>query len=92
MGALRQSVYGRLAGYEDVNDADRLGRDPAMRWIAGGKAVERGGASTSQMGRFETELLATDEAASWTKPRRVENASPRPLEARCLGPWASIRL
>lgn len=45
---LRQSVYGRLAGYEDVNDADRLGRDPAMRWIVGGKAVERGGASTSQ--------------------------------------------
>ena len=30
-GLLRQSVYGRLAGYEDVNDADRLGRDPAMR-------------------------------------------------------------
>ncbi|MHC4067587.1 MAG: IS1380 family transposase, partial [Planctomycetota bacterium] len=61
VGLLRQSVYGRLAGYEDVNDADRLGRDPAMRWIVGGKAVERGGASTSQMGRFETELLATDD-------------------------------
>ncbi len=60
LGLLRQSVYGRLAGYEDVNDADRLGRDPAMRWIVGGKAVERGGASTSQMGRFETEVLATD--------------------------------
>ena len=59
-GLLRQSVYGRLAGYEDVNDADRLGRDPAMRWIIGGKAIERGGASTSQMGRFETELLSTD--------------------------------
>ena len=41
--------------------ADRLGRDPAMRWIVGGKAVERGGASTSQMGRFETELLANNE-------------------------------
>ena len=61
VGLLRQSVYGRLAGYEDVNDADRLGRDPAMRWIVGGKAVERGGASTSQMGRFETELLANNE-------------------------------
>ena len=60
VGLLRQSVYGRLAGYEDVNDADRLGHDPAMRWIVGGQAVERGGASTSQMGRFETELLATD--------------------------------
>ena len=32
-----------------------------MRWIIGGKAVERGGASTSQMGRFETELLTRDE-------------------------------
>ena len=61
VGLLRQSVYGRLARYEDVNDADRLGRDPAMRWIVSGKAVERGGASTSQMGRFETELLANNE-------------------------------
>ena len=26
-GLLRQSVFGRLAGYEDVNDADRLARD-----------------------------------------------------------------
>ena len=57
----RQSVFGRLGGYDDVNDADRLGRDPAMRWIVGGKAIERQAASTSQMGRFETELLATDE-------------------------------
>jgi hypothetical protein len=60
-GLLRQSVYGRLAGYEDVNDADRLGCDPAMRWIIGGKGIERGGASTSQMGRFETGLLSTDD-------------------------------
>jgi hypothetical protein len=59
-GLFRQSVFGRLGGYEDVNDAERLGRDPAMRWIVGGKAVERQAASTSQMGRFETELLATD--------------------------------
>ena len=58
-GLFRQSVFGRLGGYEDVNDAERLGRDPAMRWIVGGKAVTRHAASTSQMGRFETELLAT---------------------------------
>src|SRR5919205_2502436 len=51
---LRQSVFGRLAGYEDVNDADRLGHDPAMRWIVGGRAVTKEAASTSQMGRFET--------------------------------------
>jgi len=32
-GQFRQSVFGRLGGYDDVNDADRLGRDPAMRPI-----------------------------------------------------------
>ena len=57
---VRQSVFGRLGGYEDLNDAARLGRDPAMRWIVGGKAVERQAASASKMGRFETELLARD--------------------------------
>ena len=55
----RQSVFGRLAGYEDVNDADRLGHDPAMRWIVGGRAVTKEAASTSQMGRFETEVLTS---------------------------------
>src|ERR687894_2064604 len=40
---VRQSIFGRLAGYEDVNDADRLGRDPAMRWIVGGRAVTQSG-------------------------------------------------
>src|SRR2546430_15775260 len=33
VGLLRQSVFSRLAGYEDVNDAERLRHDPAMRWI-----------------------------------------------------------
>ena len=33
VGLLRQSVFGRLAGYEDVNDAERLCHDPAMRWV-----------------------------------------------------------
>ncbi|MGB0823503.1 MAG: IS1380 family transposase [Alphaproteobacteria bacterium] len=60
-GLFRQSTFGRLGGYEDVNDADRLGRDPAMRWIVGGNAVAKQAASASQMGRFETEFLATDD-------------------------------
>jgi hypothetical protein len=58
VGMLRQSVFGRLAGYEDVNDAERLRHDPAMRWIIGGKATKGCGASPSQMGRFETNWLA----------------------------------
>src|ERR687883_966568 len=57
MAQLRQSVFGRLAGYEDVNDADRLAHDPALRWVVGGRAVTQTAASTSQMGRFETEVL-----------------------------------
>jgi hypothetical protein len=60
-GLLRQSVYGRLAGYEDVNDAERLSRDPAMRAIVDRKGLDRRAASTSQMGRFETEWLATQD-------------------------------
>src|SRR5262245_56664275 len=60
-GLFRQSVFGRLAGYEDVNDAERLHHDPAMRWIVGGKAAQRSAASPSQMGRFETQWLAAPE-------------------------------
>src|SRR5918911_3614365 len=60
LGQFRQSVFGRLAGYEDVNDADRLAHDPALRWIVGGRAVMHNAASTSQMGRFETEVLTQE--------------------------------
>src|SRR4030081_3442752 len=60
-GWLRQSVFGRLAGYEDVNDAERLCHDPAMRWVVGDRAITGSAASASQMGRFETEWLARPE-------------------------------
>jgi hypothetical protein len=40
VGLLRQSVFGRLARYQDVNDADRLCRDPAMRWVVGDRAIQ----------------------------------------------------
>ena len=36
---LRQSIDRRLAGYEDVNDAERLAIDPAMRHVIGGRAA-----------------------------------------------------
>src|SRR6476646_1194978 len=60
-GLLRQAVFGRLAGYEDVNDADRLRRDPAMRWVVGDRAISGSAASASQMGRFETTWLSRPE-------------------------------
>jgi Transposase DDE domain group 1 len=60
LGLLRQAVYGRLAGYEDVNDAERLARDPAIRAIVGREGLDRPAASSSQMGRFETEWLPTE--------------------------------
>ena len=60
LGLLRQSIYSRLAGYEDVNDAKRLCCiDPAMRHVVGGRASQedKQAASMSEMGRFETEIL-----------------------------------
>ena len=48
---LRKSVNNRLAGYEDVNYAERLRVDPAMRHVVGERAKERLAASTSEMSR-----------------------------------------
>jgi hypothetical protein len=58
---LRQSVYSRLAGYEDVNDAERVSADPTFRLIGSEKIWERGAALTSRLHSFETELLAEAE-------------------------------
>ena len=61
LSLLRQSIDRRLAGYEDVNDAERLSIDPAMRHVVGGRASqpEKQAASTSEVGRFETDTLST---------------------------------
>ena len=58
---LRQSIYSRLAGYEDVNDAERLSVDPVMRAITGKKDNGKQAASANTMGRFETDILTQQE-------------------------------
>src|SRR5271157_1629301 len=57
---LRQSVYSRIAGYEDINDAQRLSQDPTFRLIGSEKIWDRGAALTSRLQTFETEMLAED--------------------------------
>jgi hypothetical protein len=73
---VRHSVYSRLAGYEDVNDAERLSQDPVFRLIGSEKVLERGAALTSRVQSFETELLTRAEnLAVW--PRSIGSWSPR---------------
>ena len=61
---LRQAVYSRLAGYEDVNDAERLAQDPTFRLMGSERIWERGAALTSRLQSFETELLTQEENLS----------------------------
>ncbi len=58
---LRQSVYSRLAGYEDLNDAERLAADPTFRLISSQRIWDRGAALTSTLHWFETDLLTREE-------------------------------
>ena len=69
---LRQAIYSRLAGYEDLNDAERLRFDPTMRSVVGGRAKDHTAASTSEIARFETETLSSP-----TNLRRLMDLSGR---------------
>src|SRR3984893_10578302 len=77
-GLFRQSVFGRLAGYEDVNDADRLRHDPAMRWIVGVNATSGAAASA-----LLCELHLSSRELDKIPPRRRQGrmASGRTLSA-----------
>jgi len=55
---LRQSVCSGLAGYEDLNDAERLSQDPTFRQIGSEKIWDRGAALTSRLQSLEAEMLA----------------------------------
>jgi hypothetical protein len=75
VGLLRQSIFGRLAGYEDVNDARRMRQDPAIRWIVGGTAA-KGRAASNGRGRATTARLygrpALDRRASFAAGLRAD--------------------
>src|ERR1022692_2514872 len=58
---LRHSAYSRIAGYEDVNDAERASQDPTLRLIGSEKTWNRGAALTFRLQTFETEMLAEAE-------------------------------
>jgi Transposase DDE domain group 1 len=53
---LRQSIYS-LAGYEDLNDAERLSQDRTFRLIGSEKLLDRGAALPSRLYWFETQVL-----------------------------------
>ena len=88
VGLLRQSVYSRLAGYEDTNDAERLADDPTMRVVVGDRGIDRPAASTNTMSRFETEVLTQDgnvEGLGRLNAEWVDGAMSRTAPAGDLG-------
>ncbi len=80
---LRQSVYSRLAGYEDLNDAERLSQDPTFRLIGSEKIWDRGAALASRLQTFETEMLADE--PNFAGLARLNRALVGKVEARVSG-------
>ena len=59
-GLLRLSMYSRLPGYEDVDDAERLSQDSTFRLIGSETIWDHGAALTSRLQSLETGLLAKE--------------------------------
>ena len=89
---LRQSIYSRLAGYDDTNDAERLSQDPAMRVVVGWQGSDRNAARTNTMSRFETETLTQEDNL---KGLALMNPHYKSSDASCWGmalDWAAAGL
>ena len=56
----RQSIYSRLAGYEDTNDAERLAEDRTFRMLVSRERRETSVAVTSTLDWFETDVLTKE--------------------------------
>ncbi len=72
---VRQSVYSRVAGYEDLNDAVRVSADPTFRLIGSKKNWDRGAALT---------CLADGTEASPVKPRTGRSLGPSSLTSSIM--------
>ena len=84
---LRQSIYSRLAGYDDTNDAERLSQDPAMRVVVGWQGSDRNAARTNTVSRFETETLTQEDnlkGLALMNPQWVEDAMARTAHRRVI--------
>ena len=85
---LRQSVYSRLAGYEDVNDAHRLSVDPTMRRITGKKLDDKNAASApTRWVDSRTQMLSVADnlqALSEVNGRWVERALQKTTHRRII--------
>src|SRR5271167_331534 len=77
---LRQSIYSRLAGYADVNDAARLSQDPTFRLIGSKKILERGAALTSRLQSHQNQTTVGGH------PGALEIDLQRAIEGELKGP------
>jgi hypothetical protein len=83
----RQSIYSRLAGYEDTNDAERLAEDPTFRMLASRERWEMSVALTSTLHWFETEVLAEDrnyQGLARLNTALVQHEAAHPLAQRLI--------
>ena len=90
VGLLRQSVYSRLAGYEDTNDAERLADDPTMRVVVGDRGIDRPAASTNTMSRFAVISTAASRCkTAWRSRYSLGDLRPgdRRLNVRLCSMW-----
>ena len=83
----RQSIYSRLAGYEDTNGAERLAEDPAFRMLTSRERRETSIALTSTLHWFETEVLAEErnyQGLARLIADLVQHEAARPLTRRLI--------
>src|SRR5438094_3771003 len=84
---VRQSIYSRLAGYEDTNDAERLAEDPTFRMLASRERRETSVALTSTLHWFETDVLAEErnyQGLARLNTALIQHASARSTNRRVI--------